>query len=59
MSNPTPSANVLVADDQSDVREALRLLLKGEGYAIETAELTGGRARGRAARPISTPSCST
>ena len=28
---------VLVADDQPDVREALRLLLKGEGYAIETA----------------------
>jgi DNA-binding NtrC family response regulator len=31
------SAHVLVADDQPDVREALRLLLKGEGYAIETA----------------------
>lgn len=29
---------VLVVDDQSDVREALRLLLKGAGYAIETAE---------------------
>ena len=28
---------MLVADDQPDVREALRLLLKGEGYAIETA----------------------
>jgi DNA-binding NtrC family response regulator len=28
---------VLVADDQPDVREALRLLLKAEGYAIETA----------------------
>jgi DNA-binding NtrC family response regulator len=28
---------VLVADDQPDVREALRLLLKGEGYAIATA----------------------
>jgi DNA-binding NtrC family response regulator len=27
---------ILVADDQSDVREALRLLLKAEGYAIET-----------------------
>ena len=38
---PTPSsspvAQVLVADDQPHVREALRLLLKGEGYAIETA----------------------
>jgi DNA-binding NtrC family response regulator len=27
---------ILVADDQPDVREALRLLLKGEGYALET-----------------------
>src|ERR671927_371012 len=27
---------VLVADDQADVLEALRLLLKGEGYRIET-----------------------
>jgi DNA-binding NtrC family response regulator len=31
-----PPAHILVADDQPDVREALRLLLKGEGYAIET-----------------------
>lgn len=29
---------VLVVDDQPDVREALRLLLKGAGYAIETVE---------------------
>ncbi|MBA2459173.1 MAG: sigma-54-dependent Fis family transcriptional regulator [Gemmatimonadales bacterium] len=28
---------MLVADDQPDVREALRLLLKAEGFAIETA----------------------
>jgi DNA-binding NtrC family response regulator len=33
----SPAAHILVADDQPDVREALRLLLKGEGYAIETA----------------------
>lgn len=26
---------ILVADDQPDVREALRLLLKGEGFAVE------------------------
>ena len=32
----TPTAHILVADDQPHVREALRLLLKGEGYAIET-----------------------
>lgn len=31
------SPRVLVADDQADVLEALRLLLKGEGFAIETA----------------------
>ena len=28
---------ILIADDQSDVLEALRLLLKGEGYQIEAA----------------------
>jgi DNA-binding NtrC family response regulator len=33
---------VLVADDQQDVLEALRLLLKGEGYQIETASSPGG-----------------
>jgi CheY-like chemotaxis protein len=27
---------ILVADDQADVREALRLLLKAEGYTTET-----------------------
>ncbi len=37
MKNAAPPARVLVADDQADVREALRLLLKAEGYAIETA----------------------
>jgi DNA-binding NtrC family response regulator len=29
---------ILVADDQADVLEALRLLLKGEGYQIETVK---------------------
>jgi DNA-binding NtrC family response regulator len=33
----SPTSRVLVADDQADVLEALRLLLKGEGYKIETA----------------------
>jgi DNA-binding NtrC family response regulator len=37
MKSAAPAARVLVADDQADVREALRLLLKAEGYAIETA----------------------
>ncbi|MGH7500011.1 MAG: sigma-54-dependent transcriptional regulator, partial [Gemmatimonadales bacterium] len=36
MPNSATAAHILVADDQPDVREALRLLLKGEGYAIET-----------------------
>lgn len=35
-STPAPSGlRVLVADDQTDVLEALRLLLKGEGYELE------------------------
>ncbi len=37
MPNSLTVPHILVADDQPDVREALRLLLKGEGYAIETA----------------------
>jgi DNA-binding NtrC family response regulator len=32
------TARVLIADDQADVREALRLLLKGEKYETEEAE---------------------
>src|SRR3982074_3411053 len=31
------TSRVLIADDQPDVLEALRLLLKGEGYRIESA----------------------
>ena len=33
----TRAARVLIADDQPDILEALRLLLKGEGYAVESA----------------------
>ncbi len=33
---------VLVADDQPDILEALRLLLKGEGYQLETAASPAG-----------------
>ncbi len=36
------SARILIADDQADVIEALRLLLKGEGFRIETANSPGG-----------------
>jgi DNA-binding NtrC family response regulator len=33
---------ILVADDQPDVLEALRLLLKGEGFQVATASSPGG-----------------
>src|SRR5215471_19317241 len=33
----TATPRILIADDQLDVLEALRLLLKGEGYQIESA----------------------
>ncbi|HEX8725161.1 MAG TPA: sigma-54 dependent transcriptional regulator [Gemmatimonadaceae bacterium] len=36
MSHP-PTPRILVADDDRDVLEALRLLLRGEGYDVETA----------------------
>jgi DNA-binding NtrC family response regulator len=35
-------SRVLVADDQPDVLEALRLLLKGEGFEIQTASSPAG-----------------
>jgi DNA-binding NtrC family response regulator len=37
-----PIPRVLIADDQPDVLEALRLLLKGEGYRIESAGSPAG-----------------
>src|SRR6185369_7375661 len=37
---PSPS-RILIADDQADVLEALRLLLKAEGYQIDTAKSPG------------------
>src|ERR1700754_5208655 len=38
--DPAPH-RILVADDQPDVLEALRLLLKSEGYLIDTAKSPG------------------
>ncbi|MEO7145180.1 MAG: sigma-54 dependent transcriptional regulator [Bryobacteraceae bacterium] len=38
----SPNTRVLIADDQPDVLEALRLLLKGEGYAAESAASPAG-----------------
>jgi DNA-binding NtrC family response regulator len=37
MKTEFPPARVLIADDQRDVLDSLRLLLKGEGYQVETA----------------------
>jgi len=37
----TSAARILIADDQSDVIEALRLLIKPEGFQIDTADSPG------------------
>ncbi|MFT3828386.1 MAG: sigma-54 dependent transcriptional regulator [Opitutaceae bacterium] len=37
-----PVGRILVADDQPDILEALRLLLKGEGYQVETVKTPQG-----------------
>ena len=42
VSMPSSPSRVLVADDQRDVLEALRLLLKGEGFQIETVTSPAG-----------------
>ncbi len=44
------TTRVLAADDQPDVLEALRLLLKGEGFEIETATTPGAVMRAVEAR---------
>jgi len=38
----TGTSRILIADDQKDVLEALRLLLKGEGYQIEAVNSPAG-----------------
>lgn len=40
--DPSPPLRILIADDQQDVLEALRLLLKAEGFQIETARSVAG-----------------
>jgi len=45
MARSVPVPRVLLADDQPDVLQALRLLLRGEGYAIETAASPAGVVR--------------
>ncbi len=39
---PTPSPRLLVADDDAAILEALRLLLRGEGFTVETTTSPGG-----------------
>ena len=56
MKSPTsPDCRVLIADDQPDVLEALRLLLKGEGFQIESAHSPAACCR-QSKRAISTAS---
>jgi DNA-binding NtrC family response regulator len=42
LSTGSDPSRILVADDQADVLEALRLLLKGEGFRIETTTSPAG-----------------
>ena len=41
MDGPSSKPRVLIADDQREVREALRLMLKAEGFETETAASPG------------------
>ena len=50
-----PRPTILIADDQPDVLEALRLLLKGEGFEIETARVAAGVLAARRDARASTP----
>ena len=42
MSSANSASRILIADDQPDVLQALRLLLKGEGFEIKTATSPAG-----------------
>ena len=42
MKSPDGAPRILIADDQADVLESLRLLLKGEGFRIDSATSPGG-----------------
>ena len=44
------TARILIGDDQADILEALRLLLKPEGYELETASSPGAVVRAVGAR---------
>ena len=49
----TPAPRILIADDQPDVLEALRLLLKCEGYQIETVKSPSAALKAAEARDFS------
>jgi CheY-like chemotaxis protein len=42
LSSPSSGARLLIADDQRDVLEALRLLLKPEGFTVEAVTSPSG-----------------
>ncbi|MBK8478905.1 MAG: sigma-54-dependent Fis family transcriptional regulator [Opitutaceae bacterium] len=51
MSTTAPaSARILLADDQPDILEALRFLLKGEGYVVDTVKTPQGALKALEAR---------
>ena len=50
--------DILVADDQPDVLEALRLLLKGDGFDVDTVNSPAPRSP-RSSGATSTRCCST
>ncbi|HQO26238.1 MAG TPA: response regulator, partial [Acidobacteriota bacterium] len=52
MADTTPL--ILIADDQADVREAIRLLLKGEGFRSEAAASPEAALRAVAEREFDT-----
>jgi PleD family two-component response regulator len=41
-SSESPTPSILIADDQADVLEALRFLVKGEGYRSEAVTSPAG-----------------
>jgi len=51
-SNETSSLRILVGDDQVDVLEALRLLLKGEGYQSELVDSPQALLRAARSKPF-------
>ena len=52
MTSATDTLRVLVADDQSDVLQAIRLLLKGAGHTAETVDSPSGLLRAAESRPF-------